>query len=148
MRSIVQAPEDRDVRVNVPGATIHLKAGQKRRLPKHLALAAGAKGCYVLPDDGTPDEDLNKAPAPAGEAGDPESDEDGIDVDLGGEYEETARHDAIKAAVRAVIERGDPKDFTAAKAPRKNVVRSELSFDVSGDEIDAAIHEAVNDNST
>lgn len=135
---LVQAPnKPGGVRVNSNTVTIHLQANEKRRVAPHLALAAGAQGCFVLPDE---DDDAPTTPS-AVTPEVPTGDENELELPLGGEHEDTARHDLVVTAIRALMAGGNESAFTGTGRPRKGAVREMAGFEVSIDDINAAYDE-------
>lgn len=145
----VQCPDNKvqGIRVNSNGVTIHVYPGKPRRVAPHLVTAAGAAGCYVLPDEDEPNADTPVAPPGETESpnsGDYPDDANEIELPLGGEHEETARHDAVVTAIDTLMGAGDESAFTKSKRPRKSSVVALTGFDVTPEDINQAMDEISN----
>lgn len=169
-KQLVQAPADpkgKGKRIHASGATVHLRPHEKRFLPEHLARAAGAVGCYVLPpemadadtkggDGGEPTPDADEGGNKTPETGEAEVSLAGGDGGDGGDGsanpsgENEVRHGQIVEAIKRIVERGDSREFTdgGSGRPRKSAVTAEVGYDVELEEIEPAYTEVLNGHST
>jgi hypothetical protein len=113
----VTAPSDRAVILSsTSGATFSLEAGETIAIPPYFAPIAAEYGCAVV--------HLTEAePPPA--------------------VPESERKSLLLAAVRKVIEKGDPNEFTANGKPRKAAVQALVTFDFTGGELAETVDYAI-----
>lgn len=106
----VVAPKGRAVHLSsTTGATVHLAAGESRVVQPMFAPLAAKAGCAIQPVEG------GSVPDPG-----PGDDE---------------RLEKLEDAVRVVVDKGDPDDFTNSGKPRKAAVQALVDFDFTTGEM-------------
>lgn len=109
----VKAPDNRSVHASsTAGCTIHLNPGESRKVPEFMIPLMYAAGAVPASEDAPPPPE----PMTAEE-----------------------RQSAVNAAVAALFETGEKKDFTANNLPRHKSVEAITGFDVTSDEINEAV---------
>ena len=122
----VSVPANREQPVRLAtrtGASVVIQPGEKRQVRPALAKVAKAKrGVRVEEAKGGPEPVTASKPTP----------------------EPTVDHEAeVFKAVQALVQKGDPADFTAQGRPKKLAVRRLVDFEIDVDDIDRAFEQVL-----